>query len=440
MKDPNNTGFPAQLAAAREAGLKLAARAHDRGGYADALGAFSAVLADGHAQLGDNAPPGPPVVKWPGFVAAWRGDRVVVHFTTPAAPAPVGSIIERCDGRAMPELIRDRLANSGFRPREAGQWWSRTPRAFTADSGLMRALPHKCTFRLADGGRVEGRLAWSAAPPNLETLLRSASDGQRSEIALSEERPGVFLIGMPDFDPHAEGVKAWRALYDDIQKQRAALLRAKVVVIDLRYNNGGSSAWSRDAARLLWGGDAVDARKEQYERGVAVWWRASPANIAYLAKMEQKIRGNGQVTVAGEMHAVAKGMETAAGNGDDFYVEGGEKEAYAQSGVLPPTDFVPPVYVIVPGRCASACLDAVDTFKLFPNVKLIGAPTSADSTYMEVRVNTLPSGEGVAVIPVKMWVGRPRGRGEVYRPEIELRDVDWSTVNFLNRIEEDLAQ
>lgn len=99
-----------------------------------------------------------------------------------------------------------------------------------------------------------------------------------------------------------------------------------------------------------------------------------------------------------------------------------------------------PVYVITPGRCASACLDALDTFKRFTNVKLIGAPTSADSTYMEVRVAPLPSGQGSAIIPVKMWVGRPRAAGEVYRPYIEMDDADWSTANFLERIERDLGR
>jgi len=98
-----------------------------------------------------------------------------------------------------------------------------------------------------------------------------------------------------------------------------------------------------------------------------------------------------------------------------------------------------PVHVIVPGQCASACLDAIDVFKLFPGTILIGAPSSADSTYMEVRNPKLPSGMARAIIPMKMYVNRPRGNGEFYPADIEMRDLDWSTAHFLRRIEADLA-
>jgi hypothetical protein len=72
--------------------------------------------------------------------------------------------------------------------------------------------------------------------------------------------------------------------------------------------------------------------------------------------------------------------------------------------------------VIVPGQCVSACLDAVDYFKHFPNTKLIGAPSSADSTDMEVRNPKLPSGMADALIPMKMDVDRPGGKGVFTSP------------------------
>jgi hypothetical protein len=77
-----------------------------------------------------------------------------------------------------------------------------------------------------------------------------------------------------------------------------------------------------------------------------------------------------------------------------------------------------PVYVIVLSRCVSACLDALDVFQLFEGVRFIGAPTGADSTYMEVRTVALPSGLGVTVIPNKVYLNRPRGNGIAYQPQI----------------------
>jgi hypothetical protein len=80
--------------------------------------------------------------------------------------------------------------------------------------------------------------------------------------------------------------------------------------------------------------------------------------------------------------------------------------------------------VIVPGQCASAYLDAIDYFKRFQYTKLIGAPSSADSTYMEVRNPKLPSGMAYAIIPMKMVIDRPRGNGVYYQPGIEIRDFN----------------
>ncbi len=123
---------------------------------------------------------------------------------------------------------------------------------------------------------------------------------------------------------------------------------------------------------------------------------------------------------------------------EDEEDEAAEESAEAPSGPVE-SDFDVPVYIINWGLCASACLDANDYFKRFDNVKLIGAPTSADSTYMEVRDAALPHGPGRIVIPNKVWVGRKRGWGEIYEPDILMTDTDWSTENFLNRIEQDLA-
>lgn len=104
-----------------------------------------------------------------------------------------------------------------------------------------------------------------------------------------------------------------------------------------------------------------------------------------------------------------------------------------------PAPFTRPVYVIVPGNCASACLDAVDVFKLFPNTRLLGAPSSADSTYMEVRNEKLPGGLARVLVPTKLYVNRPRGNGEFYRPDIPVTALQWTRANFLDAIERDLA-
>jgi hypothetical protein len=133
-------------------------------------------------------------------------------------------------------------------------------------------------------------------------------------------------------------------------------------------------------------------------------------------------------------------FEAAVTRGDKYLVEPDIPESSSATKTDEPSELHTPVYVIVPGQCASACLDAIDYFKRFPNTKLIGAPSSADSTYMEVRNPKLPSGMAYAIIPMKIYVDRPRGKGVFYQPDIEMRDFDWSTANFLKRVEADLAK
>lgn len=90
--------------------------------------------------------------------------------------------------------------------------------------------------------------------------------------------------------------------------------------------------------------------------------------------------------------------------------------------------------MIVPGQCGSACLDAVDTFKLFSNTALFGAPSSSDSTYMEVRLIDTPSGLSKVIIPNKVYVDRPREKGFYYQPDIPYYGLEWTTEALLKQV------
>ena len=94
------------------------------------------------------------------------------------------------------------------------------------------------------------------------------------------------------------------------------------------------------------------------------------------------------------------------------------------------------VLVIVLPQCASACLDAIDVFKQFTNTQLFGAPSSADSLYMDVRLADLPSGLGKVIVPNKVYVNRARWKGDYYKPDIAYNDIDWTTDKLLEKIKQ----
>ena len=433
--DLDNPGFLEQLGKARTAGLDAAAGATDRLGYELALARFSAVLADGHAKAytPNSANNADAPRYWPGFVALWRGDELLVRTQDQSSPL-YGASISACEGQPIAQFLPDRLTIWGFRPKELGQWWVSPSRLFYSIGAVAPHQPRSCTFTYADGTSETRALDWKTPTHEQRDFYAASVYPVAEPVGLHQPRDGIFIIGLGDFDPDDEGRAAYDELYNDIAARRDELLAAKAVVIDMRGNNGGSSQWSLNLANLLWGGEAVGTRRRSI---IGIDWRASPDTIAYAKEMRTEFDSQGASDMVAWLDGFIPKMEAALAAGAPLWrdagSDGGERSRPE------PTDFDTPVYVINWGMCASACLDANDYFTLFDNTKLIGAPTSADSTYMEVRGVKLPAGPGWLTIPNKTWVGRSRGWGEIYEPDIVMDQLDWSTDAFLDRIEADLA-
>jgi hypothetical protein len=81
----------------------------------------------------------------------------------------------------------------------------------------------------------------------------------------------------------------------------------------------------------------------------------------------------------------------------------------------PPAPPAGPVYFVTDSGCASACLDAADLWGALGAIQ-VGQETSADTLYMDVRPDTLPSGLSRIIVPMKVYRGRTRGSNEPLRP------------------------
>jgi len=199
------------------------------------------------------------------------------------------------------------------------------------------------------------------------------------------------------------------------------------------------------------GADArVDRCMAAYNSKESIWWRVSKENTAHVGSLVDILKEQKQVEAMQEFDAVYQAMRRSLAASEHFFIE--QKSAAemaladnpnvltdaAKELASDPAPFTRPVYVIVPGQCASACLDAIDVFTQFSTTKLIGAPSSADSTYMDIRVKTLPSGIASVIIPNKMYVNRVRKAGQTYSPALTVLAPDWSETSFLKAIEQDL--
>jgi hypothetical protein len=436
--DPHNPAFLPNLEAARRHGLALAARVGDAPGYVAAILGFNVRIGDGHAglypRLGDaDLPP----QRWPGFVTVWRGDALYVHSSGTGGPA-VGSKLLGCDGKGADQLIRDNVFSFQGRVNEAGQWWSVARRVFLDTHNPFIALPQRCRFERA-GQVTEHALAWRTLDAEGERWLADSNGGDAKGVGVLEPRKNLYWVSMPTFHPNEAERAAYRAMVRDIETQRARWLALDAVVIDLRKNQGGSSDWSQSFAGALWGKARVAQALAANDAGVEVWWRASRENTDYVASLVDRLASEGSADGAAWAKVQAEGMRAALAAGRPFHVEKEEAPAPATGAPDGPA-FTRPVYVVVPGNCASACLDALDVFTRFPNTVLVGAPSSADSTYMDVRTAELPSGLARVIVPNKVYVNRKRANGQVYPAAIEVRDVAWSVDTLLRTVEADLAR
>lgn len=440
--DPANPRFRTNLENARQEGLALAARIDSAAGYVAAVQRFNVVIGDGHAGMHPILDAATlPAVRWPGFVTVWRGTGLYVAASGEGGP-PAGARVESCDGKPMEDLIRQNVFAFDGHVDDPGHWWSRARRVFVDYGNPFVALPRRCRFT-AGGKTVEQDLVWQPKSERMDRWLAESYNGTTLDVGLTEPRKGVLWAAMPTFVPDDKQRDAYRAMVRDVETRRQRYLDADAVVIDLRQNQGGSSVWSRTFAEALWGKDRVRRRLDAWSAGAEVWWRASQGNADFLAGLVEQLAREGQVESLAWAQETSAGVHAALARGDKFYVDKHDTRAVAAApDVDLPTDpppFTRPVYVIVPGQCASACLDALDTFTRFPNTKLIGAPSASDTTYMDVRTQKVASGLAVVTIPNKMYVNRPRANGQGYLPAIYLSDPVWSVDSFLHVVERDLA-
>jgi Peptidase family S41 len=435
IKDPSNPEFAKQLSRARSKGLALARQVTTPGGYSAALGAFSAEIGDGHAGAYVKLPAElERAAQWPGFVAAWRGNALFV-FSSEAGGPTVGALVVSCDGVDIVTLVKRNVFAFVGRSAEKGLWWLRARNVFVDAGNPFIRRPQSCVFE-TEKKRATIRLSWRPMPAEALETAKATVNGDRLPLGMIEREPGVFWIAMPTYQPNDTEVKAYRDLYAEVERRHPDLEKAKAIVLDLRHNQGGSSSWSNELAVALWGKAFIQAEKERYFAKVEIWWRATEGHEKHLLSLADEMRAQGRREAADTLVSLTKELHQAIELKRDFVVKKdiaprpNSVDAEAASSPKLKT----PVYVIVPGQCASACLDAVDVFKLAPNVRLIGAPSSADSTYMEVRTEQLPSGYGYVLLPHKIWVHRPRGNGQYYTPDIEMNVLDWSTESFQRKI------
>lgn len=412
-----------------DAGLALAlARAgkvSDFAGYYYALKAYAASFDDGHLGYGttDKAPSF--TARWPGFLTGFDGAAQVVKTRADDAPVPLGAVLEGCDGKPADRLAAENVGTFEGRWFLASRRMLRGGQMFVDQGNPFIARPVHCRFRVGDTAR-EVTLDWRPIDnAALTARVRDTNQMARAPIATRTLADGTrwFALSGFDGDPDSADAKALGPLIGAMRADRAAIAAAPRIVLDLRGNNGGSSDWSAQIAEILWGKQRVEA----LPGSSGVDWRASAGNVKTLTDFRDHVRDAPGTSDAMKhwIDTTVNGVTAAHDRGEPLW-RFAEAEPAKTPGE-PPAPPAGPVYFITDSGCASACLDAADLWKALGAIQ-VGQETSADTLYMDVRQDVLPSRLTRIAVPMKVYRGRERGSNEPLRPVHpypgDLRDTD----------------
>lgn len=412
--DKANPAFRVLLERGLATALKRARTADSYEDWYFALQAYAASFDDGHLSLHDAAPMGQVWRSdWPGFLTTRKDDAYVVAFNRDPAAPPVGAILKGCDGRSADAFAAD------FVGRNAGRWMLTSRRAIYAPTLFVdqhnpyARRPKACVFDIA-GRTRRYPLTWRGLPDDVRGEGFTAASAPRHRAPIeSRTFAGGRWIGLGSFEGNPEGRFGAKlvALKATVETSAEAIRGAPAVVFDLRGNGGGSSGWIYSLARTLWGEAWVAARQPEND---AVEWRASRGNLDLIRGYKTQMGSDPEVQAW--LSAVETGLAGAMARGEATWLDAASDTPPNADGPAPINLMKARAYVLTDAYCASACLDAVDLLKALGATQ-VGAETSADTLYMEVRDVVLPSGRMTAAIPIKVYRGRPRGSNETAKPD-----------------------
>lgn len=426
--DALNPGFGNWLDAGFEQQMALAESIDTADEYVYAMQKFIGGFRDGHLNIRFDIRRGP--ARWPGFFMTWRNGTAVVHTVDPAIVSELaeGDRLRTCDGQSAEQLIRQRVFDFQFDPALPANWVPAAARAFVDLGNPFVSIPKQCVF-VHENHEIALDLEWREFSWDDRRDDYSAARGRaRPEAGLSVPETGVFWLQAPTFGPNEAQITAYQ---DAFRQLRAARTAAKLVVLDLRGNNGGSSMWADLFAEALW--DKSPDNEE--EDATFVEWRVSEGNVAYWETVPSRIReqfGDSHPAYRWSNH-VLRHLAASLKDGPDLWREtpvDGEEDSNdastADGSSLVTPRYEGTVVVLTDTNCGSACLDAMSLLTEIPGIVHVGTVTSADTQYMESRAAQLPSGLATLVIPIKVYRGRIRPDGGYFTPAIRFKGLHWT--------------
>lgn len=411
--DDANPAFDRWLEQGYLLALERARQATSFEGWQYALKLYGAGFRDGHLSVRFNV--APVTQRWPGWTVSLRDGKYVVTTAgaEPVKDAPaVGAELVSCDGRPTETLLREDVLPYDGNPALEASRTNVAPLLLLDRGNPWRKLPARCKVR--EGGKErEVTLTWrDLEAATGQSRAQTAAFGAPPPFAVRDFGSGGVWVSLPIF--FATSPEVGESLKAAV-RQASGWRERSVIVFDVRGNTGGSSQWGADMLRNLYGADFEATLKEpESKQPQYVEWRVSPENQRYLVGLEDILvqQFGKDSPVLGWVRGISQGLAEAQKRGEALWREPAKDEAKpagaSKAGAPVPSPVKGRVFVLTDGKCASACLDFVDNALRFPGVTHVGLPTTADTPYMEVRNEKLPSGMAQLNFAIKVYRNRPR--------------------------------
>jgi hypothetical protein len=421
MLNKDDPDFAPNLERYTKENLALADRVNSQAGHHAVLSKYMTAFGDGHSywyEADERLRPKPStvVLKSPGFVLGARNSTVMVVATIDTSAPPVGAVLQSCDGVTTKELLETRI-NPYFNDTTKPRNLMRYARYLLIDSGIPFLTPLKsCSFKQGQSVAKSHALRWRVQSDTEKVLFDNSVGESLPEAAINIAKDGIAWVAFPTFGGDlSKSIEGFKTQIDLIRK-------AKAIVLDLRGNTGGSSYWGYQLASALWGERFVDYKTWN---GAYPEWRTSQANVDFLKFLSAPETGYFNAEQSEQIKPLIAALESRVPDADKkLWAEPSDSTTRPKA---VETQFPKlPVYVLQDTACGSACLDFMNVLKQMPNVKFLGQVTGYDTNYLEVRLEKLPSGEGLFSTPMKVWRNRLRASGQAYEPDLVYPGIDWS--------------
>ena len=423
--DAENPSYRAWLVSGYDEAVGRARTVKDFAGHFFTLAGYLNGFRDPHiavSVVGD-----PPAGRWPGFIASAYGEGAKIAYRDEgdASVPPLGATILTCDGKAIGDLVRERVFPFRLNPAFGADRRAAVSRLFLDRGNPFAPAPTVCRMEIA-GRTKDVSLGWRPLPSPDEAWFKLFSDaiaGPDASWGASEPAPGVTWIGVPTFSSGDETSAKLDALIKAVEARGAAMRNGRAIVIDTRGNGGGNSSWADRLAVAIFTQPVLD-KFAAPDREQATDWRASASNSAYWTAWSEQMAKEFGVFSFNRAESMFLGWQLGRLKDHDPPIwrmgscKPGKTGGFSKMRPKGRSPFPAQVYFLTNGSCGSSCLNFADRVLMVPGVQVIGMATSGDGMYMEVREEKLPSGLLELTLPQKVDRGGGRASMEVYDADV----------------------